>query len=270
MQSIATDFTPYAPSVPFERLAGPYLMAQDSAGLLLGFQTKACHANAAGQVHPAAIMAFGDFALYALINHHSGGAYANRVPSDEETIVTLSADTELLSSIAVGETLVARGYIARESRRMFIVRTIISTSNGKLVARMGGLWSKTIVPAQSGVALPKPADAPSEMASSFRSLLAMDKLPLVISAQHCNDLAILHGGCTLAVAAYAMEDALQQNGRMRPLVSMHADFFAPGRAGQSVGANITLTPGQSGVIHAEGTVRADDKQLMAFHAISCE
>jgi acyl-coenzyme A thioesterase PaaI-like protein len=262
-------FTPYAPSVPFERLAGPYQVARDGAALVLGLQTQAHHAGIQGQIHPAAIAAFGDFALYALINHHSGGAYANRIPSDEETIVTLSADVELLGTAAIGETLIARGHVFRESKRLFGVRTIISTLDGRPVARIGGLWSRTIMPARIEGAAPASCVLPVPTGQTFRSHLGAEKLPMAVCIQHCNDLSISHGGCLLALAVFAAEDAILQTGKAAQLVSFHAAFLAPGRAEQSLDVDVTLTDGHAGLIHADGAVKACSQPLMSFHSISC-
>ncbi len=261
------DFAPYAPSVPFERLAGPYQMAKDGSELVLGLQTQMHHAGVHGQAHPAAIMAFGDFALYALINHHSGGAYANRIPSDEETIVTLTVDVELLGPVPVGEMLIARGEVFRESKRLVGARTIISTVDGRQVARMGGLWSRTIMPARKDIAPLISAALPAHCAASFRSHLGADTLPMMVLPQHCNDLAISHGGCLLAITTFAIEDALMRHGRPRQLVSFHGDFLAPGRSGQCLDVNITLTNGRTHLVHADGAIKVGATALMQFHAI---
>jgi acyl-coenzyme A thioesterase PaaI-like protein len=259
-----SEFVPYVASVPFERLAGPYLMAD---GGVFGFQTHAHHVGKQVQVHPAAIMAFGDFALYALINHHSNGAYASRMPSDEETIVTLTADFELLCDVAVGEMLLVRGHIVRESKRLIVARGVITTGDGRRVAHIGGLWSKTLVPPLTHA--PSTADTQIEkITQSFRSRLSADTLPIIIGPQHCNDLAIVHGGCLISLAVLAIDYAMALRGASGQLLTFHADFLAAGRAGQTLDTPVTLFEGRAGVIHADGTIMNVGQHLMAFNAIS--
>lgn len=259
-----SDFVPYVASVPFERLAGPYLMAE---GGVFGFQTQAHHVSKQGQVHPAAIMAFGDFALYALINHHSNGAYANRVPSDEETIVTLTADFELLCDVPAGEMLLGSGHIVRESKRLIVARGVIATRDGRRVAHIGGVWSKTQVPPLTHA--PYTADTPIEKSTeSYRSKLGADTLPIIVGPQHCNDLAIVHGGCFISLAAMAIDDAMALRGTSGQLLTFHADFLAAGRAGQTLDTCVTLFEGRTAMLHADGAIMCVGQHLMAFNAIS--
>jgi acyl-coenzyme A thioesterase PaaI-like protein len=262
---MSAAFLPYAPSVPFERLAGPYLIGD---GVLPAFQTHANHAGVRGQVHPAAIMAFGDFALYALINHHSGGAYANRAPSDEETIVTLTADFDMLRDVAVGEMLIARGHVIRESKRLIVVRGVITTADGRHVARIGGLWSKTLMPLRADTQSLAPQTVPHSDALSFRAHLSMQHVPVVIGPQHCNDLAIAHGGCLISLAVMAIEDALEKQNQSGALLTFHADFLAAGRDGQALDASLTLIEGRAAMLHMDGAVISGDTRLIAFNAIS--
>jgi acyl-coenzyme A thioesterase PaaI-like protein len=254
-------FTPYKNTVPFERLAGPYLEGEVNGRFCLGLQTKDYHRDEAGNLDDAAIIAFADFALYALVNHHNDGAYANRCPVDEETIVTLTADITLLGEAKPGDMLHACGNIVSNGKRTIIVQGTIRTERGCAIAAIGGLWARVKVPAlvESAGASGNPQSL-LPGTGPFRAHLGMGQLPFAATPRHCNDLTIVHGGALLSAAVYAVRDCAEAS----HISTLHAQFLRPGRAGQLLTVSNMLQKGRGERCYLQGKIQANEETLMLF------
>ncbi|MEL6285748.1 MAG: PaaI family thioesterase [Pseudomonadota bacterium] len=106
---------------PFEaETAGPFYFRVDEAGPVAAFRSERRHMNAGGSIHGGCLMAFADFALFAIA--HDGD------PSDGYG-VTVAFTCEFLTGGKQGALIEARGEVMGGGRSIRFVRGVV-TSDG--------------------------------------------------------------------------------------------------------------------------------------------
>ncbi len=102
----------YDPVDPFETRAGPFYWAELAGGTHnFALKAEACHCNSHGIVHGGLMMTMIDLALVAT---------AKAVPEDR--FVTVSLNSEFVSSGQKGDLIEARGELLRRGRSLAFVR----------------------------------------------------------------------------------------------------------------------------------------------------
>lgn len=97
---------------PFEDLIGPFYYREGADGQMQGaFEAEPRHMNAGGFMHGGCMLAFADFALFAIAFPVLGDGIA----------VTVSLDTNFISRVSAGERVEARGDIVRNARSLTFV-----------------------------------------------------------------------------------------------------------------------------------------------------
>lgn len=116
------------PTEPFEyETAGPFHFKVDDEGPVAAFRAERKHMNAGGVVHGGCLMAFADFALFAIAHEHIQDEYG----------LTVAFNSEFLSGPAEGAYIEARGEVLRAGRSIIFVRGLI-TGDGKPALNFSG------------------------------------------------------------------------------------------------------------------------------------
>ena len=99
---------------PFEDVIGPfYIKKMDNGSFETACEVKAINANSSGSCHGGYLMAFADFSLFAFAGDCFGG---------EVSGVTVSLNNDFLSAAYVGEVMIGRGEISKETGSMIFAR----------------------------------------------------------------------------------------------------------------------------------------------------
>ncbi len=214
----------------FETLCGPFSGEIEKSALVLRFQSGPQHAGEDGAVHDGALLAFADFSMFAIVNHHADGAYADRANRDLETIVTLSLSAQLLARPSPGAALSARGRVVRISRRNVLVEGAIADET-HVIATFQGSWAKTAPPAAAGGDQGFINATEGWLGSPFAKQIGpiwasrrRGAVSAIVHERHCNPLGIMHGGMGLGLIA-AAHRAVLGSGR---LAALSVSFLAPG------------------------------------------
>lgn len=97
---------------PFEDLVGPFFYRQMSDGQMqAAFEAEPRHMNVGGFMHGGCLLAFSDFALFAIAHPTLGDTLA----------VTVSLDTNFIDRVCVGDRVEARGDIIRSTRSLIFI-----------------------------------------------------------------------------------------------------------------------------------------------------
>jgi uncharacterized protein (TIGR00369 family) len=116
------------PTEPFEyETAGPFYFKVDDDGPVAAFRAARKHMNAGGVVHGGCLMAFADYALFAIAHEHIMDEYG----------VTVAFNSEFLSGPPEGDYIEARGEVLRAGRSIIFVRGLI-TGDGKPCLNFSG------------------------------------------------------------------------------------------------------------------------------------
>ena len=100
------------PDDPFEARAGPFYMREEPDGPVAAFRAGPEHCNAGAVVHGGCLMAFADFALFAIAGPVMEGAYG----------VTVSFASEFVGPARAGQLIEARGEVTGGGRSLLFVR----------------------------------------------------------------------------------------------------------------------------------------------------
>lgn len=107
----------YWDSDPFEYdAAGPFYFREENGEPVAAFRARRKHMNGHDIVHGGCLLAFADFALFAIANDVMG----------EDGGVTVSLTSEFLSGPGEGAWIEARGEVLRAGGSLIFVRGIIS------------------------------------------------------------------------------------------------------------------------------------------------
>lgn len=104
----------YWPEDPFEARAGPFYMSEDAGGPVCAFRVEDRHLNAGRVVHGGCLMAFADFALFAIAGPVMEGAFG----------VTVSFASEFVGPARPGQRVEARGEVTGGGRSLVFVRGV--------------------------------------------------------------------------------------------------------------------------------------------------
>ena len=116
------------PTEPFEyETAGPFYFKVDDKGPVAAFRAARKHMNAGGVVHGGCLMAFADYALFAIAHEHIQDEYG----------LTVAFNSEFLSGPPEGAYIEARGEVLRAGRSIIFVRGLI-TGDGKPCLNFSG------------------------------------------------------------------------------------------------------------------------------------
>lgn len=116
------------PTEPFEyETAGPFYFRAEETGPVAAFRAQRKHMNAGGVVHGGCLMAFADYALFAIAHEQIEDEYG----------VTVAFNSEFLSGPAEGAYIEARGEVLRAGRSIIFVRGLI-TGDGKPCLNFSG------------------------------------------------------------------------------------------------------------------------------------
>ncbi len=120
------------PDEPFEyETAGPFYFRVDQTGPVSAFRAARKHMNAGGVMHGGCLMAFADFALFAIAHDGLQGGYG----------LTVAFTSEFLDGPRIGEYVEARGEVLREGGSLVFVRGIV-TSDGRPCLNFSGTIKK--------------------------------------------------------------------------------------------------------------------------------
>jgi uncharacterized protein (TIGR00369 family) len=114
---------------PFEyETAGPFYYRTDEKGPVASFRVARKHMNLGGVAHGGALMAFADFALFALAQDQAGeGLYG----------VTVAFTAEFIDGAREGEIVEARGDTLKQGGKIIFVRGL-ATANGRNILNFSG------------------------------------------------------------------------------------------------------------------------------------
>ncbi len=117
---------------PFEyETAGPFYFKVDENGPVAAFRAERKHMNAGGVMHGGCLMAFADFALFAIAHDGMEGEYG----------LTVAFTSEFLDGALEGERIEARGDVLRKGRTLTFIRGIV-TANGRPCLNFSGTIMK--------------------------------------------------------------------------------------------------------------------------------
>ena len=100
------------------KTAGPFYYKKEGDGYVSAFRAAPKHLNAGGVIHGGCLMAFADFALFAIANDHI-----------ENYGVTVSFSSEFLSGPKAGQLIESRGEVLRAGGSLIFVRGIITADD---------------------------------------------------------------------------------------------------------------------------------------------
>lgn len=117
------------PQEPFEHdTAGPFYFRTDEIGHVAAFRAEHKHMNGGGVVHGGCLMAFADFALFAIAHDHL---------SDDSYSLTVAFTSEFLSGPTEGQLIEARGEVLRAGGSLVFVRGLV-TADGTPALNFSG------------------------------------------------------------------------------------------------------------------------------------
>ena len=132
----------------FEQLIGPfYVSPEDGGSVRCGFLVEPKHLNGRNSVHGGCMMAFADFALFAISRSARGGRRGAGV--------TVSLNSEFLGPGHLGERVEATGEVTRGGGSLTFVRGLC-TADGRPMLAFSGII-KALRPRQPGEAAPTSA-----------------------------------------------------------------------------------------------------------------
>ena len=117
----------YWPDDPFEARAGPFYMRVEEEGPVAAFRAAPQHCNAGAVVHGGCLMAFADFALFAIAGPVMEGTYG----------VTVSFASEFVGPARAGQRVEARGEVTGGGRSLLFVRGL-ARADGAAVLSFSG------------------------------------------------------------------------------------------------------------------------------------
>lgn len=113
---------------PFEaEAAGPFYFRLEDEVPVAAFRAERKHMNGAGVVHGGCLLAFADFALFAIATHAMDGAYG----------LTVALTSEFLAGPKQGAWIEARGEVLRAGGSLVFVRGIV-TGDGQPCLNFSG------------------------------------------------------------------------------------------------------------------------------------
>jgi len=111
--------------------AGPFYFKKEADSYVSAFRAKRKHMNAGGVMHGGCLMAFADFALFALCYEHI----------DENYGVTVAFNCEFIDGPVVDELIEARGKVIRAGGSLIFLRGIV-TAEGRPCLNFSGTVKK--------------------------------------------------------------------------------------------------------------------------------
>ena len=109
---------------------GPFYYKEEGDSYVSAFRAAPKHMNAGGVMHGGCLMAFGDFALFALATDHF-----------DNYGVTVAFNCEFIDGPIIGELIEARGEVIRAGGSLIFVRGII-TAEGRPCLNFSGTIKK--------------------------------------------------------------------------------------------------------------------------------
>ena len=118
----------YWPADNWEMNGGPFYMKHEADGVTRGaFRAEAKHMNSLGHMHGGCMMTFADYALFAIAWKDLNESYA----------VTVSLNSEFISSGAVGDLVEATGEVVKAGGSLIFVRGTLTTAGRPLMTFSG-------------------------------------------------------------------------------------------------------------------------------------
>ncbi|HEX5776135.1 MAG TPA: PaaI family thioesterase [Caulobacteraceae bacterium] len=113
---------------PFEHQSGPFFFREEADGTIrCAFRAEKKHMNGGGFMHGGCMMTFADYALFALAWKELNESYA----------VTVSLNSEFISSGAVGDLVEATGEVVKAGGSLIFVRGTLTTGGRALMTFSG-------------------------------------------------------------------------------------------------------------------------------------
>jgi uncharacterized protein (TIGR00369 family) len=129
---IPSGFEPFAATGPFFSVLGPmYRRGEDDGRSVLGLRVAPGHANNLGVAHGGMLATLADSTL---------GINLSRHPRYNRPLVTVSLNTDFLSSAQLGEWLESRVELRRLGSRLAFADCFIE-AGGRLVLRASGVFA---------------------------------------------------------------------------------------------------------------------------------
>lgn len=127
------------PGDPFEsEMVGPFYYKKDENGQpVTAFRASEKHMNGLGFMHGGCMMTFADFSLFAI---------ADDLFDDQTSAVTLSMNSEFLSSAQKGALMEVRGEVLKAGRSIIFIRGVM-TADGEPCLNFSGTIKKIKRPA---------------------------------------------------------------------------------------------------------------------------
>jgi uncharacterized protein (TIGR00369 family) len=114
---------------PFEASLGPYFQRMQDGAREFAFQLDDRHINAQGVAHGGALLTFADAAL----------GYAIWEATDRGPCVTVSQQSNFLSSAAAGDLITCRPEVVRKAREVIFMRADFKTGD-RIVFTATAIW----------------------------------------------------------------------------------------------------------------------------------
>jgi len=111
--------------------AGPFYFRKEEESYVSAFRAARKHMNAGGVMHGGCLMAFADFALFALCYDYIDGNYG----------VTVAFNCEFIDGPVIGELIEARGEVIRAGGSLIFIRGIV-TADGRPCLNFSGTVKK--------------------------------------------------------------------------------------------------------------------------------
>ena len=112
---------------PFEHQSGPFFFREEDGRIRCAFRAEAKHMNGGGFMHGGCMMTFADYALFAIAWKDLNESYA----------VTVSLNSEFISSGAVGDLVEATGEVVKAGGSLIFVRGTLTTAGRPLMTFSG-------------------------------------------------------------------------------------------------------------------------------------
>ena len=126
----------YFDGEPFEyETAGPFFTRVDEQGPVSAFRAERKHMNGANVVHGGCLMAFADFALFAIAHDAMEDAYG----------LTVAFTSEFISGPQEGALIEARGEVLGGGRSLVFVRGVV-TGDGQACLNFSGTIKRLRTP----------------------------------------------------------------------------------------------------------------------------
>ncbi len=124
-------FRPQAEPASFEAHCGPLYTSGADAGYACAIRADERHCNKRGAVHGGLLITLADHTLGHIVWRHV----------DEAACATVTLNTDFVSGAVIGDWLVCRGAVTRETRSLVFIQGEVRCGE-RVVMTASGIWKK--------------------------------------------------------------------------------------------------------------------------------